>query len=363
MGGAERSLVELALGLDRRLFEPVVYCLGPRPAGNPSSLADKLERAGVPVRFFGAQRIGQALRILRAVRRQLAADCPQIVQSFLFHANVLATLAAHRAGVPHVVTGIRVAERRYAWYRFAEAWTSRWAERHVCVSGSVRRFCEERVGLRPEKLVIIPNGVDAERFAAAKPLPLAEMGIDSGRRVIGLVGRLDRQKGIDWLLPQLPGVFRACPQHDLIVVGEGRQRLALEQLSAALGLAGRVHFVGFRPDVPEVLAACDALVLPSRWEGMPNVVLEAMASGKPVVANNVEGVAELLGDNADGQLAAAGDGEGFSERLISLLQNPAVSSRLGAENQLRARENYGILPMIRAYERLYLSLVGDERRG
>ncbi len=105
-GGAERALVELATRIDRSRFEPVVYCLAARPAGNPSSLADRLEAAGVRVHCFGAKRSVAAAKVLRRLTRQLALDRPQLVQTFLFHANTLGAWAARRAGVPHVVTAV-----------------------------------------------------------------------------------------------------------------------------------------------------------------------------------------------------------------------------------------------------------------
>ena len=165
LGGAERQLVELVTRLDRGKFDPVVYCLGPRPASNPRSLADELEAAGIRVHCFGARRSWQFFSVLRSLRRQIAADAPRIVQTFLFHANLLGTLAARCAGVAHVVTGIRVAERRARGHLTLARWTDRWVERHVCVSESVRDFCRQ-AGLTESKLAVIPNGVDVERFAA-----------------------------------------------------------------------------------------------------------------------------------------------------------------------------------------------------
>ncbi len=169
-GGAERCLVELATRLDRRQFEPVVYCLGPRPLGNPISLVERLEAAGVVVHCFGARGLVAFPWLLRRLRRQLRVDRPQLVQTFLFHANVLGAWAARRAGVPHVVSGIRVAERQSGWHLLVARWADRWVDRHVCVSHSVRDFSVARGLLPIDKLVVIPNAVDVKRFAGAQPV-------------------------------------------------------------------------------------------------------------------------------------------------------------------------------------------------
>jgi glycosyltransferase involved in cell wall biosynthesis len=356
-GGAERCLVELARRLDRQHFDPVVYCLGPRPNGNGTSLADRLEQSAVPVHCFGARSWRQLPGVFRKLHRQLLVDSPHIVQSFLFHANVLGTLAAHLAGVPHIVTGIRVAEHRSAWHLTVARWTSRWVDRHVCVSQAVKDFSLRQGGLQAEeKLTVIPNGVDFERFATAAPCALADLGVAEGRRAITHVGRLDPQKGLFWLIELLPRVFSQLPGHDLVLVGAGRERQSLQQRAVKLGLNQRVHFAGFRDDVPQILAASDLVVLTSRWEGMPNVVLEAMASGKPVVATDVEGVGELLGPAAEAQTVPVDDPEGFTDKVVAIVSNAQLAARLGDENQMRAQQRFSLESMAAAYRDLYNSL-------
>jgi glycosyltransferase involved in cell wall biosynthesis len=123
-----------------------------------------------------------------------------------------------------------------------------------------------------------------------------------------------------------------------------------------LGIAPRVHFAGFRDDVPEILAASDVLVLPSRWEGMPNVVLEAMAAGKPVVATDVEGVGEALGPAAAQQAVRPGHAGAFAAKLNLILDDALLAESLGRENQARARALYSIDAMVAAYQNLYASL-------
>jgi len=355
-GGAERALVELVTRLDRGRFSPVVYCLGPRPASNPTSLADQLEDSGVTVHCFGARRIWQLRGLAKRLVQQLRKDQPELVQTFLFHANVLGAWAARQAGAPKVVTGIRVAEQRAWWHLWLSRWTDRYVDRHVCVSSQVLSFSHGEGGLPLEKLLTIPNAVEIERYASAVPAARKLLGVAPDSRLIACIGRLAHQKGIDWLLEVMREVERREPNCDLLLVGDGPERAALQRQVRRLGLS-HIHFLGFRRDVPEILAASDLVVLPSRWEGMPNVVLEAMAAGRAVVATDVEGVRELLSPDGLEQLVVPRDPQRFAEQILRFVGDETLRNSLGAANQARAREYFSFAGTIAAYERLYDELL------
>ena len=143
------------------------------------------------------------------------------------------------------------------------------------------------------------------------------------------------------------------PDCDLLLVGDGPERTKLQQDVVRLGISDRVHFAGWQADVPPILAAAELLVLPSNWEGMPNVVLEAMAAGKPVLATRAEGVVELLGPGADEQTIPIGDKRALVARARSLLANPSRANELGAQNRSRAEAEFSLDRMIARFEDLY----------
>jgi glycosyltransferase involved in cell wall biosynthesis len=354
-GGAERMLVDLAKRLDRSRFEPVVYSLGPRPRSNHPTPADELEAAGIEAHYLDARGARDFPRTLLRLTDLFRSSRPDVVQTFLFHANFLGAWAARRAGVRRIVTGIRVAEQGRAWHRWLARRTSHWADRHVCVSQDVARFSTQVTGVASQSLVVISNGVDAARFAAP-PVDLASLGVPAGQHVLACIGRLDRQKGVDWLLDLLPAVFARQSTHDLLVVGQGPDESALRRQARRLGIDQRVHFVGLRADVAGIMAAIDLLVLPSRWEGMPNVLLEAMAAGRPVVATAVEGVAEVLGAAAEEQMSPACDSQLFTDKTVAIINDRNLALRLGSENQRRVCERFSLGAMVTAYERLYEAL-------
>lgn len=349
-GGAEQALVNLATGLSRERFSPAVYSLQSRPKND--LLVRRLEEAGIPVHFLDVHSHWQFFSAVSRLAELFRQQQPQVVQSFLFHANVVGTMAARKANMPRVVTGIRVADPS-AWRQRVERWLTPQMDKIVCVSQGVADFCRDKCHFPAEKLVVIPNGVDVARFAQAIPATLTRFGIGSDKRAIVYIGRLEHQKGLDWLLTDVMRRVLHGKYH-LLLVGDGP--LLAELTRAADNMAGRVHFALWQPDVPEILAASDVLVLPSRWEGMPNVVLEAMAAGKPVVATRAEGVIELLGEGADLQTCAIGDASGFEQRLIRLTRDWNLASELGAQNQQRAAAEFSLAAMISRYEALFSGL-------
>ncbi len=353
-GGAERCLVEIALGLDRHRFEPLVVSLTPPPADSEKRiLIERLRDAGVPTHFLGVTRVWDFFAAARRLADLLRAERVEIVQAFLFHANVVGARASRLAGAPHFLAGIRVADPR-PWRVVVERWATAKAERFVCVSQGVAEFCRHG-GFASEKLVVVPNGIDLTRFDNSHTANGNPLGLAANRHGIVFVGRLDKQKGLDRFFHELPAVFDALPNHELVLIGDGPQRSMLQRLAIRLRLESRIRFMGWQPDPACFIAASDILILPSRWEGMPNVILEAMAAGKPVVATQAEGTVELLGIASQEQTAAVGDWAAFRQRLTEIGKNPGFAAELGAKNRARAAQ-FSIAAMVRRYERLYESI-------
>lgn len=362
VGGAEQALVELATGLDGMRFEVQVVSLKSRPDAPRARLVRRLEEVDIGTHFLESTSLASGPRTLWRLYQSLRRWPTDVLQTFLFHANVLGPVAAKLAGVPHVVSGIRVAEQSRKWRWHLEAATSRLVDRHVCVSRAVANFAQDTIGLPQQKLLVIPNGVDHHRFTSVPAADLRAMGIAKGRRVIVSVGRLDRQKGTDRLLEVAPRLLKQLPQHDLLLVGNGPEYRRIESAAKRKDIPHRVHLVGWQDDVPGILAASELLLLPSRWEGMPNVVLEAMASGLPVVAMEVEGIDDLLGDASRDQVVPQGDTDAFTERVISLLHTPEKMALLGTRNRARVVEQFRWQRSVEQYAALYESLHSSPAR-
>jgi len=356
VGGAERCLVEVATRLDRGRFRPAVYCLDTRPPTGRDALVRRLDAADVETHFL-AVRAWQLPRAVHRLRQLLRTQRAEVVQSFLFHANVVARLAARASGIRNVLSGVRVAEQAARWHLRVDRLTQMLVSRYTCVSQAVARFSRETGRLPAEKLVVIPNGVDTACYPA-RPADLATIGVPRGRQVVTFVGRLTPQKGLTWLLETCPTWMPQTPACDLLLVGAGPEEERLRRTAQHLGVADRVHFAGWRPDVPEILAASRLLVLPSRWEGMPNVVLEAMASRLPVLATDAEGVREALGDRAAPQISAYGNTGDWAAKLVELLRNRMLATQLAHDNRRRVEQQFSIFSAVTAYETLWTELLG-----
>jgi glycosyltransferase involved in cell wall biosynthesis len=205
--------------------------------------------------------------------------------------------------------------------------------------------------LSREKIKLIYNGVDASRYESATPI---DTGLADGDVAVGYVGIFEPRKGLRELALAWPRIAAALPHAHLFMCGKG----SLEaELRSTLSNAPRVHWLGHRNDVPSVMRALDMLVLPSHVEGAPNVVLEAMAAGLPVVATAISGTPELVRDGVDGLLVPDRNVDVLVKAVIDMASSPELRSSAGAAARHRALEQFTIDGMIDAYERLFEGLV------
>ena len=354
VGGAERSLTNLAVGLNRERFQPTVVSLAPPPTANRDLLVEQLTASGVPIEFLGLRQPWQYLRGVRALRHRLTQILPNVIQSFLFHANILSSQAASRINTHHV-TGIRVADPS-RWRAWLERVTTRRVDKIACVSESVATHCQHFSGFAKEKLCVIQNGIDLATLQNVEASNLETLGLRPDRKAIVFAGRLHPQKSVPWLLQAASRFLYGLPDYDLIIAGDGPQRSELENQVRELDIANRVHFLGFRQDLHEIMAASQMVVLASKWEGMPNVLMEAMALSKPVIALSAEGVRELLHDTNPIQLVQRHDFEAFATSIIHIAQDPLLAASIGQQNRQRIQQHFSLRTMVDAYEQLYLSL-------
>ena len=346
VGGAEKALCQLVLGLDRERFDPTVACLTGR-----GELGRVLEGRGIDVVYLNVSAWTAWLGIWR-LWRLLRRKRSDVLHSFLFHANLAGRLAALLARTPKVISAVRVAEprRSHLWLDRLTQWL---CDVETCVADAVRTYTHERAGVRLDKLVTVPNGIDVSEYEDAQPQLPAGIAAAPGRRFILTIGRIDRQKDPETFLRAAQRIRERIPEVHFLWAGDGPLRAAAERQAAELDLADAVHFLGQVAEVKPLLAAADVLVLASRWEGMPNAILEAMAAAKPVVATNVGGCPELIVDGETGFLVAPGDPKALAGRVIRLLENQELAESMGQAARQRAAECFTIERMVEANVRLY----------
>jgi starch synthase (maltosyl-transferring) len=348
-GGAEQRLVDLATHIDRARFLPSVIALAGPPPPQQDALLERLNSADVPVRFLGAQGMATAWRTWRRLKKEFHRQSVDLVQSFLFHANVAVALAIPR-GVPHFA-GVRVADPRKS-RMFVERHLLRPSQRIVCVSNAVADHLLHG-GFSASQLTTIPNAVDVNPLDSATPIKMEELGIPAGNHFVAVIGRLDPQKGTDWLIDQIPALLKTHGPIHFAFCGRGNAEPYRAQ-AARLDIADHVHFLGWRTDVAAILKAANLLLLPSRWEGMPNVVLEAMALRRPILATRTHGVLELLGPSAAKMTFSTDKIEQFRDGLTVWLGKPTAELNLLLEaNRRRVKAEFSVEKMVRRYQMVY----------
>ena len=355
-GGAGRGLSDVLPRLDRARLSVEVVCLF-----REGVFATGLRAAGLPVHVLGLRR-GIAVGHVRALWHYLRRVRPDIVHTQLPEAAWLGLPAAWGAGV-----GIRVSHLRschWQWRRKVRLFDrimATFATSAVACSEAVRRFFEDEIGY-PQVDVVL-NPVDTDRFHALPGRGEARraLGLPPATAILACVAVLKAVKGHLDLLEALRTVRASRPDVCLLLVGDGPEREVLEQRVTALDLGGSARFLGWRSDVPLILAASDLVVLASHREGLPLAALEAGAAGRPVVATDVGGVGEAVVDGITGLLVPPRDPERFAKAVLALLDRPERAHDMGQRARDRVQTRFAAAGIARQWEGLYDRLLAGQR--
>jgi glycosyltransferase involved in cell wall biosynthesis len=329
-GGAEAQLLRLARMFVARGDDVGILSILPVVE---STEADGL---AVPVATLDPARYGRGARAIASGRRILSEWAPDTLISFVYQANVLGRIAGRLAGVPTIVSSIRNEHFGGRTRDVVLRGTDGLATLTTTNSSRAARGLIDRRVVPADRLVVVPNGLDTGLYRTDAPRRAhtrAALGMRDDEFLWLSVGRLHDQKDHASLLRAVARLSSSRPT--LAIAGDGPLRGPLEALATALRIDPPIRFLGRRNDVPDLLGAADGLVLSSAWEGSPNVVLEAMAAGVPVVATDVGGVPELVRSGETGFVVPARDPRALADAMRSLMTLPVAARRtLGA----RARD-------------------------
>lgn len=365
IGGAEKAFVRIATGLKALGWHVRVISL--RDAG---PLHEPLQRAGIPVEALHGGGFGD-MRTYFRLRRALRAASPDILLCFLHQANIYGRLAGCFSGGPVVISGIRVADRR-RWVVLTDRWTRSLTAHYVAVSQRVADVHAALCGIDRQKITAIRNGVDlsadlpakvSEQIAASDAEVVSDNAKSEHRQRILFVGRLTAQKDPLNLLNAFAGLPEVVRETAVLqLVGSGPLYDALRAEIDQRQLSDEVQLLGQRTDVPQLMQAATVLVLPSLWEGLPNVVLEAMAAGLPVIATDVDGVQELIDNEGNGWLIPAQDPAALSRVLQIALSSPDLRRKFAERSQAIVRERFTWNSVVAEYDRLLLRFLPHQLR-
>jgi glycosyltransferase involved in cell wall biosynthesis len=331
--------------------------------------------AGFPATALDTALGGAAgpLRAFRKLRAAVAGAGPDLVHAYGLRPSLLLRFLTPRPPLVQAVHSIDA--HRPWWQAVLDRETAGRVDRHLVNSEAGAAFLAAKRGVARDRIRVVANGIDVEavaRAATERDRARAALGLGAGAPVILTVANLRPPKGLEVLARTAARLAGAdCPPWVWLIAGEGPLATSLAAELAERELAARVRLLGFRRDVPALLAACDVFCLTSHREGVPVSILEAMAAGKPVVATAVGGVGELVVESgtpdvaaagATGLLAPAGDDRRLAAALAALLADPARRAAMGAAGQARARAAFTLERAAAEIAAVYRELI-PARRG
>jgi glycosyltransferase involved in cell wall biosynthesis len=354
MCGPAKTMVNTWKTIDRSRFHLTIVSTRPEPGERNAFLdaartqhADTIE---IPIgRGVDLIAVGRLVRLIRKLRID-------ILQTHDLTTRRIGVIAAAIAGVPHItsVHGWIFNDRKERTAKWVDARVIRQADAVIVVSDRLRQDLEA-AGVPPSKITVLRNAILLRDYATpGSPVPVRkEWGLRADQPVISIVGRLSLEKGHEVFLQALALIAKSHPDIRGLIVGDGPLEGPLRQRVHELGLTTHVIFTGHRSQLADVYAATDVLVISSFTEGIPNVLLEAFAYGKPAVATAVGGVPEVLEDGRTGSLVEVGDHQAIARQVVRLLDEPRLRQQMGAAARAAIEQRFSFENRTKALEQLY----------
>jgi glycosyltransferase involved in cell wall biosynthesis len=355
VGGTQRQILELAKGLDRRLFVPYVCCLSKSLAFAPA-----FEAAGIPLHVIAKHGRYDCTSLVR-LRRFFRKEKIEALVTFGFTADFWARSAAYLAGVPVIISSVRTSNEDISYIHWINRLLASVTDHFIGNSQAVADYLRNRIRVSDSDISVIANGIDISRFSnfsESKKEVRRSLGLDSESFVIGVVNRLSPEKNLDAFIHLAEKLYQRIPQACFIVVGDGPD---MERLKVVSNGFEALHWLGERNDVPRILSALDVAMLTSFREGLSNAILEYMASGLPVVASDVGGNSELVRPGQTGFLYPVDNLDFAVDYLFQLFQDAALRQGFGAAAKQVAAREYSIDSMVNKTQDLLLRLLTQKR--
>jgi glycosyltransferase involved in cell wall biosynthesis len=351
VGGVENQLATIVGKYDRKKLSPLVCSLSDK-----GEIGGEIEESGIEV--ISLNKLGHRFNwtTVRDIYNLIKARDVKIVRTHQYHANLYGRLAAWLAKVPCVVASVHnvYTRDRKLHRRIINKFLSGFTDRVVAVSEAVKRDILKYDHLMDDKVTVIYNGIDTQRFSDTNRNSMrAALGISPEAQVIGTVGRLTIQKGQKYLLDAVAMLRKKFPQIALLIVGDGPMRDELSNHIKALGIDKNAILVGTRRDIPRLLSAMDIFVLPSLWEGSPNALIEAMAAGKPVIATDIPPIREIINLDKVGILVPVEDSKAIASSIELLFNSKTLAETFGKSAKERVFSDFAMNITVNKYVNLF----------
>ena len=352
LGGAQSVLINLIRYADRSQFELEVATMS-----GHGVYWGRVKALDVPVRSLSFSRIVPFYvpsMIWMCLTRRY-----DIVHTHLIGANAIAKPLAALCGVKIRINHDHCNDKALdpkRWVAIADKMSNRLSTHVIAVSRSTHDYLVEHEGIPPDRVTTIHNGIDLDQFRPCRGQRTAarqRMGLPADAFIVAGIGRLSYQKNFSLFIDVAAAVLAQRPTAYFVIAGTGPEEQHLRKRAARHGIEQRLRFLGYVGDMPEFYPALDALLLTSRYEGLPITILEAMASGTTIVASMLDGVAEIMRDGEDGALVPPSDLDGFVRRLCELIDHPDIATRRSAAALNKVRTGFSAQSVARAVEAVY----------
>ena len=357
--GQGRHILSLAGGLDKSKYEVRVMC----PAGNKETIEglEKLGIMAIPTPMHKLRNSKAACRLIAVIRDSR----PHILHVHSQEAGLWARAVGWLTGVKMIVyTPHTVKIRQKRWQGAYEMWErlmGLFTHRLIALNDGQRQELIRKRIISARKTVVIYNGIASTPFEILSgALNRNSLAILSSHKIITQIGRLSVQKGTRYFLEAAKMVLEERPETTFLLVGEGPLAEEMRLYAETLGISPQVRFLGWRDDVPAILAATDICVLASLWEGLPYTLLEAMAARKPVVATDTDGSREVVEEGRTGFLVPPGDVPALAEKILVLLGDGELRREMGKEGRERLEKHFLVEVMIEKVEEVYDELISKK---
>jgi glycosyltransferase involved in cell wall biosynthesis len=348
--GVKRLFAWMLPRFDRDRFDVSLISLR-----HPDTSPDTLESQGIPVTYLSRSKFDP--RTLPALLQELDRRGADVLHMHGYGATTFGRLAAARRKLPTILHEHANLTDTPWFQKIADKWLARHTDVAIAVSRSTADFVTRARLIPADRTHVVYLGVPLEEFSRPRSAgeiaaARAQFGIPGDAVAIGTVTRLMPSKGNEYLVAAAADIVRAIPGARVYIAGEGDLQSTLEQQARALDLGDRLAFLGFQRDVAAVLSALDLVVFPSLWEGTPLTAFEALAMGKPIVATDADGLADILTDGVDARIVRRRDAAALARAVVDLVRDPGARSTLGSAARLTGAR-YDIDVFVRKMERLY----------
>lgn len=358
LAGAEKLVFDLATGIDKEKFEVLVCSIGSIRDKIEETLCNDLKGKGIKTLVLGKPPGRRRLETVQKLRQHLLENHVTILHTHCPSPDFYGKISAFLARTPLVFSTIHSINGYHAIH---ESILKTLTTRYVAISETVNQYVISNLKIPSAKIEVIRNAVNTRKFspiAVDKNLKLKDLGVPSGKKIVATVGVFREVKGHRYLVEAAEQVIKKFPNTHFLIIGDTSAdpdfASRIKEMVNARKLQDSISLTGKRADIPEILSITDIFVLPSLWEGLSIALLEAMASGVPVIATSVGSNPEVVTNEINGLIVPPKDSRLLAQRIEELLSDPKKASNLGAEGQKTVKESFGMTRFVQEHEQLYL---------